>query len=93
MEYNLWLSKVGRDRSTGYRWVAKGMVTTINIQGRLYITSGEIARFWARAAAGEFSKVPMGFVVNQVQSLKGPIERLCRSTNVDERAVRRRANR
>jgi hypothetical protein len=39
------LSKVGRDRSTGYRWVSLGMIAPINIMGRLYITTEEIARF------------------------------------------------
>jgi len=72
MEFNFWLSKVGRDRSTGYRWVSLGMVAPINIMGRLYITTEEIARFWSRARSGEFSKMPSGICAKPGPKAKKP---------------------
>ena len=60
MELNLWLDKIGRERTTGYRWQELKMIEPCNILGRLYITTEEIKRFWTRARAGEFAKVPAG---------------------------------
>ena len=51
-----WLKDLGKTRVTGYRWRRDGLVSTINIYGRHYITRDEIARFEARAMAGEFTK-------------------------------------
>jgi hypothetical protein len=60
MALDLWLLKIGRERTTGYRWVELGMLSPLNIMGRLYLTTAEIHRFWERATAGEFSKIPTG---------------------------------
>lgn len=60
MEYCLWLGKVGFSPSTGYRYRRDGKVDTVNIQGREFILTEEIARFWERAKAGEFAKKPRG---------------------------------
>ena len=43
-------------RTTGYRYRQQGLLQTVNIYGRLYITLEEIRRFERRAIAGEFSK-------------------------------------
>lgn len=32
------------------------MIETVNIHGKLYVTADEVARFEARAAAGEFAQ-------------------------------------
>jgi hypothetical protein len=51
-----WLSELGKTRCTGWRWRDTGIVVTVNIHGRHYITREEIARFEARAMAGDFAK-------------------------------------
>ena len=43
-------------RTTGYRYRKDGLLKTVNIYGRLYITREEIEKFERRAIAGEFSK-------------------------------------
>jgi hypothetical protein len=54
--YDRWLQEIGRTPATGWRYRRRHWISTINIAGRLYITRDEVARFEARAAAGEFSK-------------------------------------
>ena len=49
----------GGKQSTVYRWIKCGMVKPVNINGRYYITSDEEARFWQRAALGEFAITPV----------------------------------
>jgi hypothetical protein len=46
----------GLSAVTLYRWRKSGFLKTLNISGRLYVARSEIARFNARAAAGEFAK-------------------------------------
>jgi hypothetical protein len=43
---------------TVWRYRRAGWLNTLNICGRHYLTRSEIARFNARAAAGEFAKAP-----------------------------------
>ncbi len=45
----------GLTRTTGYRYRRKGLITAVNIYGRLYLTKDEIKRFEERAIRGEFS--------------------------------------
>ena len=45
----------GWARTTGYRYRQRGLLVTINIFGRLYITADEIKRFENRAISVEFS--------------------------------------
>ncbi len=54
--FEAWLSSINRTAVTGWRWRRLGWIEVINIAGRLYISRTAIARFEARAAAGEFSK-------------------------------------
>jgi len=60
MEFYWWLTKIGKSRSTGIRWSAKGWITPVNIGGYLFVTTAEIRRFWSRAKAGEFARKPAG---------------------------------
>ena len=60
MELDLWLNKIGRHHSTGYRWAELGMISTTNVMGRLYVTRQAINQFWTRADDGEFAKLPAG---------------------------------
>jgi len=52
---NKWLTQIGVTSTTGWRWRKKGILKTINIYGRLYISEAAIAEFLARAASGEFA--------------------------------------
>ena len=46
----------GLTRYTGWRYRKQGLLKTVNIFGRLYIERDEVARFEARAIAGDFHK-------------------------------------
>ena len=54
--FRSWLADMALDRVTGWRYRKQGLVRTCSIHGRIYIHADEIARFEARAAAGEFAK-------------------------------------
>lgn len=54
--YWKFLASVGKRETTGWRWRRDGLIETVNICGKLYITADEINRFEARARAGEFAK-------------------------------------
>lgn len=56
VSFDKWLSEIGLTRTTGYRYRQKGLVSTVNIFGRLYISREEIARFETRAVSGEFAR-------------------------------------
>jgi len=45
---------------TIYRRVNLGLLTSVNIAGRPYITIESLQKYYLRAAAGEFSKPPAG---------------------------------
>lgn len=53
--YDKWLKSLPASSTTGWRWRREGRVKTVNIAGRQYVTAAEIARFIARAEAGEFA--------------------------------------
>ena len=58
---NKWLADAGVSSITAWRWRKKGWLPTVNIAGRVYLTSDGIAQFTRRAAGGEFAqehKVP-----------------------------------
>lgn len=54
--FDEWLRGRNLTRTTGYRYRKQGIISTVNIFGRLYITREEIANFERRAVAGEFNK-------------------------------------
>lgn len=56
VSFDGWLDSLDKTRTTGWRWRRDGLVKTVNIFGKLYITRDEIARFERRALAGEFHK-------------------------------------
>lgn len=45
---------------TIWRRVRRGLLTSVNIAGRPYITAESLSEFYRRAAAGEFAKPPAG---------------------------------
>ena len=54
--FDTWLAELNKTRITGFRWRRDGLIETVNIHGRLYVTRESIAAFERRAIAGEFSK-------------------------------------
>lgn len=56
VSFDAWLNSLNRTRCTGWRWRKKGLISTQNVFGKLYITREEIARFEKRAIAGQFHK-------------------------------------
>ena len=56
ISFDLWLHERGTTRTTGWRYRKAGLIDTVNIFGRVYVAREEIARFEARAMAGEFTK-------------------------------------
>jgi hypothetical protein len=52
---NKWVRETGITPVTAWRFRKRGWLQTLNIAGRQYIALEEIARFTARAAAGEFA--------------------------------------
>ena len=51
-----WLRGRNLTRTTGYRYRKQGLLHTVNLYGRLYITREEIEKFEARVIRGEFQK-------------------------------------
>src|SRR5262249_43610824 len=52
------IEQSGLSAVTVWRYRRAGWLNTLNICGRHYLTRAEIARFNARAAAGEFAREP-----------------------------------
>lgn len=51
--------EIGVTRETLWRWRRDGLLKTININGRHYVTAEEAADFKRRALAGQFAKAAM----------------------------------
>jgi len=56
ISYDHWLNGLNKTRVTGFRWRKLGLIETVNIFGRLYVTREGVAEFERRAIAGEFSR-------------------------------------
>jgi len=54
--FDSYLNALSKTRVTGFRWREKGLISTVNIHGRLYVTRDAIAAFEKRAVAGEFAQ-------------------------------------
>jgi hypothetical protein len=54
-----WLREIGVAASTAWRWRREGLLKTINIYGRIYVTRKAREEFLARAEAGEFAQEPV----------------------------------
>jgi hypothetical protein len=52
------LQRIGRTRTTGWRWRQRGWLKTVTIAGRPYITAAAVREFLARAESQEFAKAP-----------------------------------
>ena len=55
-----WRIGVGISPTTAWRWRKDGVISTINVNGRLFITDRAIAEFERRAVAGNFAKYRQG---------------------------------
>ena len=56
ISFDSWLRGIEKTRVTGFRYRKAGLIETVNIFGRLYVTREEIARFESRAMAGDFAR-------------------------------------
>lgn len=56
MSLNLFLLQAGISAPTAWRWRKAGLLRTVNIYGRQYLTREGIEEFTRRATAGEFAK-------------------------------------
>jgi hypothetical protein len=54
--FQKWRRDTGISRSTAWRWRRNGWLTTFDINGRLFVDLGEVARFVAIAKSGRFAK-------------------------------------
>jgi len=52
-----WCAETGVTACTAWRWRRAGMLRTVNVSGRVYVTQQAIADFTRRAEAGEFAAV------------------------------------
>ena len=52
-----WVSDLGIAPVTAWRWRKRGLLETVNINGRLYLTREAAETFARRAAAGDFAKL------------------------------------
>lgn len=48
--------EMGVSPGTVWRWRKQGILETVNLHGRPYVTHEQAAKFVARVAAGEFSR-------------------------------------
>ena len=56
IKFESWTAGIGISRSTAWRWKQKGIIETININGRHFISADAIARFEQAAVAGKFAQ-------------------------------------
>jgi len=56
ISFNKWLADMGITDTTGWRWRKRGIIKTVNIYGRLYVSTDVVTEFYRRAEAGEFAK-------------------------------------
>jgi hypothetical protein len=54
--FKKWLDGMGISRATGWRFRQRGWLKTVNVAGRLYLTSEAIEEFVRRVESGEFAK-------------------------------------
>ena len=55
ISFNKWLADMGITSTTGWRWRKRGIIKTVNIYGRLYVSTDATAEFYRRAEVGEFA--------------------------------------
>jgi hypothetical protein len=53
---NVFTKEIGVSPATVWRWRKQGILETVNINGRPYVTTAAAESFVARVTAGEFAK-------------------------------------
>jgi hypothetical protein len=56
LAWDLFLREAGLSHTTGWRWKKACLISTININGRLYVRRSEVTRFIEAAARGDYAK-------------------------------------
>jgi len=56
ISFNKFLEEMGVTNTTGWRWRKRGVLQTVNVYGRLYVTEETIREFHQKAVAGAFAK-------------------------------------
>jgi len=56
LAYDAWLESIPISSTTGWRWRQRGLIETINIYGRVYVSRSAIQESLRRAGRGEFAK-------------------------------------
>jgi len=56
VSFDSWLEALDKTRTTGWRWRKDGLISAVNVFGKLYVSRDEISRFERRAIAGEFHR-------------------------------------
>jgi hypothetical protein len=54
--FDAWLRSIPASTTTGWRWRKENMIRTVNIAGRVYVSSDAITEFLTRAERGEFAQ-------------------------------------
>ena len=55
-----WLKDTGISSTTAWRWTRAGLISPVNVYGKLYLRVEDLEQFAARAKGGEFSRGPAG---------------------------------
>jgi hypothetical protein len=51
-----WLASLGRSKVSGWRYRKQGLISTVNLMGRIFVSRAAIAEFERKALNGEFAK-------------------------------------
>jgi hypothetical protein len=83
---------------TIWRRVRSGLLISVNIAGRPYITNASLAEFYRRAATGEFAKPPAGAAgksaeARAAQERRGPKKTDTQFAAVGDFSLKRRGSR
>lgn len=54
--FESWLASLSRSKTSGWRYRKQGLISTVEIMGRIFVSRDAILEFERRAAAGEFAK-------------------------------------
>lgn len=54
--FDEWLASLGRSKVSGWRYRKRGVISTVNLMGRIFVSRAAIAEFERKALNGEFAK-------------------------------------